>query len=82
MVFEYIKERPVWCIHFEDMKLYKGILLGEESGRDEGWMYIRMEGAAINKIEYVNPKNVFDNEESANRALFKASLKEDQRESK
>jgi len=64
------------------MKLYKGLLLGKETNRDEPWSYVRMDGAAITKVEYVVDKNVFNSEESANRALFKASLKGDQRESK
>ena len=80
MAFEYIKETTVWCIHFEDMELYKGLLLGKEDSDDR--LYIRMEGAAINNVELINPKNVFHSEESANRALFKASLKGDKRKRK
>jgi len=74
MAFEYVKEREVWCIHFEDMKLYKGLLMGKETKRDEPWSYVRMDGAAITKIEYVVDENVFYSEEAANRALFKATL--------
>ena len=80
MVFVDIKPQDVWCIHFEDMKLYKGLLLGKETDRDEPWLYVRMDGAAITKIEYINPKNVFYSEDSANRALFKATLSGDKRE--
>lgn len=79
MVFKYIKEQPVWCIHFEDMKLCKGSLIGEETDRDESWLYIRMDGAAITKVENIIHKNVFYSEESANRALFKANLSGDKR---
>lgn len=80
MAFKYVKERPVWCIHFEDMKLYKGMLLGKETNRDELWSYVRMDGAAITKIEYITPENIFYSEEAANRALFKATLSGDKRE--
>lgn len=82
MAFKYLKERPVWCIHFENMELCKGLLLGKETDRDEPWLYVRMDGDAITKVEYIIPENVFYSEESANRALFKANLKGDQRESK
>lgn len=79
MSFETVEQQTVWCIHFENMKLCKGLLLGKETNRDEPWLYVRMEGAAITKIEYIIDKNVFYSEEAANRALFKASLKGDQR---
>ena len=70
MAFIDVEPKPVWCIHFWDMSLYKGLVLGKEN---DG-LYVRMEGAAINDIEFINSKNVFYSEEAANRALFKANL--------
>jgi hypothetical protein len=61
------------------MTLYKGEVLGEETERDVPWMYVRMDGAPITKIEYVIHKNVFYSEKAAQRALFKANLAGDKR---
>lgn len=72
MSFEDVEQRPVWCIHFWDMILYEGEVLGKEKGKDE--LYIRLKDADINDIQFVNSKNVFYNKEDAEKALFKAKL--------
>ena len=72
MTFEDIERRPVWCIHFWDMSLYPGEVLGKEKNGDK--LYVRMEGAAINDIQFVDNKNVFYSEKAAEKALFKAKL--------
>jgi hypothetical protein len=75
MVFEEVERKPVWCIHFWDMELYEGEVLGKESGGDNiNGLYVRMKGAAINDIECLNSKNVFYSEKAAEKALFKAKL--------
>jgi len=81
MVFKDVKRQEVWCVHFEDMKLYKGEVLGEEDDRDVPWMYVRMDGDPITKIEYVIHKNVYYSEKAAEKALFKAKLAGDKRSS-
>lgn len=72
MTWEDVKQRPCWCIHFWDMSLYAGEVLGKEKDKDE--FYVRLDGSAINNIEIISGKNIFYTEEDAGRALFKAKL--------
>lgn len=72
MSFEDVERQPVWCIHFWDMSLYPGEVLGKEKGGTK--LYVRMEGAAINDIQFVDSENVFYSEKTAEKALFKAKL--------
>lgn len=70
MSFEDVKQQSVWCIHFWDMSLRKGLVLGKEN---DG-LYVRMEGDALTDIQFIYSKNVFYSEDNAEKALFKASL--------
>ena len=72
MSFEEVERKSVWCIHFWDMELYPGEVLGKEKGKNT--YYVRMAGAAINDIQMIDGKNMFYSEESAEKALFKAKL--------
>jgi hypothetical protein len=78
MVWEDVKARPCWCIHFWDMSLYAGEVLGKEKEKDE-W-YVRLEGDAINDIKIMPSKNIFYTEKEAEKALFKANLAGKKRE--
>ena len=70
MSFKEVKQRSVWCIHFWDMSLCKGLVLGGENDS----LYVRTEGAAIIDVQLINSKNVFYSKDDAEKALFKANL--------
>lgn len=78
MTWEDVETQPCWCIHFWDMSLYEGQVLGKEKGKDE--FYVRLSGSAINDIEIIAGKNIFYTKEDADRALFKAKLAGKKRE--
>ena len=73
MTFEVVKSKTVWCVHYWDMVVYNGELLGTETEEDNR-VYIRFNGQPINKIDLIDGDNVFDTEEEAEKALFKAKL--------
>ena len=79
MAFKDVKPQDVWCVHFEEMKLYKGVVLGEETDRNVPWMYVRMDGDPITKVEYIIHKNVYYSKDAAEKALFKSKLAGDKR---
>ncbi len=73
MVFEVVEPKQVWCVHYWDMKICSGTLLGTET-EEEGKVYVRFEGEPINKINLIDGGNTFDTENAAEKALFKANL--------